>query len=1111
MAKLMLILSILYVLGETLGQPITFDSTNIIWTIFNGRKQVAAFLPGDPFRGPRRYGTIPWKYSAKIPYGISYHYARNTLVFSDLNRQSIYFIDTASGFWNVTKFHAGFGWVEHTAMDWVSDNLYWVDGYYEWVAMKSLDSTDVHEYKIIADVNVVSPRGIVVDPNMGYVYWTDISDPPRIVRSELDGSRQVVLAAQGLINPFDITLKPDNGQIFWVDRSRDTVETVMYDGTGRNVIFTSHQGQPVGLSYYKDHLFLADTTFDDVVVLDMVNGLGKTFFKLNQRTLGIARVLTVWAEENQPDKHNKRGACSRNGCDQDCVLTPNRSPKCLCRENYMLQNDGRACKQITKIPHHALVLTNGTDICAYHLTAPQGGDVPDTLECFKEGRSDDDIRSLAIDSRNMKIYYTSKQRSEIRSMNMDGSGANTVVSGVKSVGGLTFDYVKNELYWTDTIANQIKRITQSGAVENVHLDTNLGDLTIDPYHRHLFYIKAGSANAIAMYDLDEKKKTPLTNAHADKPQRITYDDKKKKVYWTDLGKIQAVTYEGNVEPAVGTLNVNNRAIVSYGKFLMWSTAQSNGTSLIHMYKPPDKTTYKRLQVSFPGQITDFAIFDKLRHAPDRDGCFVKNGGCQHVCIPGVRDSKCVCNLGYTLNKDGKTCNSNLVSDNFTFASDPMSRRVVQVNLNNGNIAGTAIGEGTMVSNVVVVGQTAYWADQNRRVIKKSSLDGSGAKSLHNAAKFVIQRIAVDPATENIFYTATDGNKGVVGVVNMEGTRYRTLFDNVKYVRDIKIHSGLGLIFWVERKDNPGIERATMHGQNRMLIYNAASNSLIFGIEIDYEGNQLYWCNKRDGLISRSDFFGGDIVEVLRDKQASVTDIAIFGQYLFYTGTNSNGIMRVDKKYGTNPYRLAETHLFSQLHDLYVFSTTFPAPSNAKCKERNAGCSSFCLPTNDTRVYVCECSNWDTLSEDLKTCAGDKHPDLLPKPPGGSGTTTVNPFIPTKPITTKPIPSSSGTTNNINVSTNDRLASSKEDSGPNAAAIAVPIVLVVVIAVGVIAAVLLYRRRQSKRSPLVSEPRGSENPSYFKRFLKYRDGENLEPKKRRKASKAFQCETRRIMQ
>lgn len=46
--------------------------------------------------------------------------------------------------------------------------------------------------------------------------------------------------------------------------------------------------------------------------------------------------------------------------------------------------------------------------------------------------------------------------------------------------------------------------------------------------------------------------------------------------------------------------------------------------------------------------------------------------------------------------------------------------------------------------------------------------------------------------------------------------------------------------------------------------------------------------------------------------------------------------------------------------------------NDKCQKMNAGCSSFCLPTNDTRVYVCECSDGDTLSEDLLTCAGDKH-------------------------------------------------------------------------------------------------------------------------------------------
>lgn len=78
--------------------------------------------------------------------------------------------------------------------------------------------------------------------------------------------------------------------------------------------------------------------------------------------------------------------------------------------------------------------------------------------------------------------------------------------------------------------------------------------------------------------------------------------------------------------------------------------------------------------------------------------------------------------------------SDLISDNFTFASDPMSRRVVQVDLRTGSIAGTAIGEGTLVSNVVVAGQKAYWADQNRRVIKRSNLDGSEAVSIHNAGR-----------------------------------------------------------------------------------------------------------------------------------------------------------------------------------------------------------------------------------------------------------------------------------------------------------------------------------------------------------------------------------------
>jgi len=51
------------------------------------------------------------------------------------------------------------------AIDWVSKNIYWTDGLYNIIGVKSL-SVDVRSWKAIVDSDLSSPQDIVVNPSL---------------------------------------------------------------------------------------------------------------------------------------------------------------------------------------------------------------------------------------------------------------------------------------------------------------------------------------------------------------------------------------------------------------------------------------------------------------------------------------------------------------------------------------------------------------------------------------------------------------------------------------------------------------------------------------------------------------------------------------------------------------------------------------------------------------------------------------------------------------------------------------------------------------------------------------------------------------------------------
>lgn len=102
---------------------------------------------------------------------------------------------------------SGLSSVEGMSYDWVSELLFFVDGTRFKIEALSTSFTKPRIRKTILE-KLPKPRGIVVHPMVGYLFWTDWSfNTPSISRANLDGSnRKVLFSKKDVVWPNGITI-----------------------------------------------------------------------------------------------------------------------------------------------------------------------------------------------------------------------------------------------------------------------------------------------------------------------------------------------------------------------------------------------------------------------------------------------------------------------------------------------------------------------------------------------------------------------------------------------------------------------------------------------------------------------------------------------------------------------------------------------------------------------------------------------------------------------------------------------------------------------------------------------------------------------------------------
>ena len=85
-----------------------------------------------------------------------------------------------------------------------------------------------------------------------------------------------------------------------------------------------------------------------------------------------------------------------------------------------------------------------------------------------------------------------------------------------------------------------------------------------------------------------------------------------------------------------------------------------------------------------------------------------------------------------------------------------------------------------------------------------------------------------------------------------------VYEDLDTPTGIAVDPRVGYLFWTDNGDNSKIERATLDGSDRKIIYEFTNTALFTDIIIDYTRNKIVWCDKYNSLIIQSNYDGLEV-------------------------------------------------------------------------------------------------------------------------------------------------------------------------------------------------------------------------------------------------------------
>ena len=230
---------------------------------------------------------------------------------------------------------------------------------------------------------------------------------------------------------------------------------------------------------------------------------------------------------------------------------------------------------------------------------------------------------------------------------------------------------------------------------------------------------------------------------------------------------------------------------------------------------------------------------------------------------------------------------------------------------------------------------------------------------------IVEGLAVDPHTENIYWTEVTEGTVVIGHKNRYGVYERlVLVRELHKPRSITLASKLGLMFIVEGSKSVIITMWHMDGSGRKELVQV--NGTISGMAFD--GKHLYFSDSLFGTIDRIEVDSRNRSTVQSNLGVPIA-MDIIANSTFWLTENSTFLSWFNNQ-PQNRMRdfVIETVNISAQFRLMVSLSPADSMHDHFCMDPSANCSDICVPV-PTKAK-CLCPLGKSLSKDLLSCRND---------------------------------------------------------------------------------------------------------------------------------------------
>ncbi|XP_078614306.1 low-density lipoprotein receptor-related protein 5-like [Branchiostoma floridae x Branchiostoma japonicum] len=428
----------------------TFDSTSVV------------MLAGDSSGVRGSTGSLPITTLLTVQPpsyidAIDYDIRQNLLFWVNPGTKAIYMTDFNLGSHRVILGGVSNA-VKHLATDWLNQNLYYTDGVYNWIGMVNYNTSYHH---VIIQTQLDRPRGIVVHPMKGFLFWNDWGEKPKIDRATLSGENRTVLVKDNLQRPSGMVVDYINDRylrLFWADTGLDVIESCDMNGGNRRLFYALS-----GTLFY-------DITFDgrEIVIADWYHDRLIFANGTDEVTVGDNQASYIFGVEFYDE-----GECQVNngGCQHTCVGDP-RQHRCLCLPGHVLAEDKYACRESGhRFSSALLVATDGGIMMYPHNIADLHPMADLNVTYVVQGHK---VFAIDYDYAGKMLFYVQGEDNGTRSIyRLELLGQNepfNLYTSVDDIEGIVVDWVSSNLYWAERLSGRIYVSRLDGSFRQILMD-----------------------------------------------------------------------------------------------------------------------------------------------------------------------------------------------------------------------------------------------------------------------------------------------------------------------------------------------------------------------------------------------------------------------------------------------------------------------------------------------------------------------------------------------------------------------------------------------------------------------------------------------------------------